>query len=517
MGKKVKKSLEKRKHPADSRSTLEDEAAAAKKQKPDQKKIVDLDDDCLFEILKLLDLYDLTNAAGANRRFEAIARDVFAKKYAKRVICVSNKENANQKTLPSVDMLKRFGDLTTKLHVKYSPGEHCVEINGKIENAIAKNCEKALLEIHITGADKFAFLHTKKPFSNVNKVVFNKGIVHRLIKAFNYLFPTAERLDLVNIEMGAHHTQCIEKSFPAVKHLRLVNVKGYGIYESVQSTIAQNPQIVDLHISTERHHPPLIDEHNSDMLRDVRQAEDERFLRSVLSDENGNESNIDDSSDSVDSFWDESDDDLDLDERIFIDNEFIAHIHQHLKDVQTLSLENRHLEETSTPLNFTSLKRLTLQFAYSETSQIGGDQLNELVLLGGRLDAPCSTLIKQSPNVSKLQIIGYWSSSESIQQMTEAIKGLPKIHEIDICNGIGYFDDDYSADLHKKILSLLGNCKFLARLRFTQKIFTIGSTKQYNDFAHQIHNAFRIVKNKARWTYTLHNKKNDVVALFEKK
>lgn len=52
---------------------------------------VDLNDDCFIKIFEYLEIVDLVNAAAASTKFEAIARNVFSRKFAKDVVTVSNK------------------------------------------------------------------------------------------------------------------------------------------------------------------------------------------------------------------------------------------------------------------------------------------------------------------------------------------------------------------------------------------------------------------------------------------
>lgn len=167
-----------------------------------QTKLTDLSDDCLFDILKHLDVVDLTNVLKSSRRFLNIARDVFNRKYSNKVIEISNAVTSKAGPIlnlqESVAALGQFGDLITKLNVSFV--DKNLHADRQLENAIYNCCCKSLVDIRIylgnrQNRDRFAFdgFVFRERFEKMERFYIQSSCSYefsqRKIHFFDQLFP----------------------------------------------------------------------------------------------------------------------------------------------------------------------------------------------------------------------------------------------------------------------------------------------------------------------------------------
>lgn len=184
-------------------------------------KIFDMNVHCQTEVFKYLDVNDLVNASIVWKNTKPALRDVFARKFGNDVITITNFRSAPDSGLPPTPILRRFGNLITKLKVQYNREypRHCTEM----ERQILKHCRKTVLEIEFVDCDREAFEDIKSPFPLVEKVTFTRCAPNKLVYEFTKWFPNARSLDINESFLETKDFTCIEKRFPRLQHLGIGN------------------------------------------------------------------------------------------------------------------------------------------------------------------------------------------------------------------------------------------------------------------------------------------------------
>lgn len=348
-----------------------------------QMQLTDLIDDCLLEVFKLMTIPNLMNVAEASKSFVKAARDAFQSKYGNKVVVVSNSYSFQTKSLKSVALLKRFGDLMTKLVVNYSYAIHRFDL--PLEMAISKHCAQSLTEITLNGMGDDGFYETEQPFEKVTKVCIRDGFGVLLLED---LFPNVQSLDLVNLKLGTgENTGFIMKNFPSLTHLGLIFTKDTrAMYFSVQhlkTFIRSNPQLISLKLK-----------HNPDNALEI--------------------------------------------STINIDRALLAFINQQLPQLQALSLDlsddDRAYDDISSHY-FGNLKSLSIKFGFHTRQwRISGEQLENLTIkiqpsiLNVYRDKVIKTITLNS-NISKLGFFGGFAGSFPFERV---LKALPKLEELKV-------------------------------------------------------------------------------------
>lgn len=417
-----------------------------KKQKPRKRladkpvesmHIFELNDHCLEEIFQYLSIDEMVCVAHTNKRFRKSVRTVFADKYATETIKVSNAhQQKSSKSLPSTYLIRYFGDSIKKLQVNYESEFN--RFNQSLEAAIMKYCRKTLVDIELVNVDKYAFDRIKSPFKAVKTVCFTRCILGKFTKNLNKWFPNMTSLEFVEANIqDSDDAECIEKNFPKLEHLGIVNViredEGFDYNNADESEInalnipdiftnlnifdciERNPQLRSLKLK-----------HNNDDLR----------------------------------YFNNEDSD-----GIKITSSFLAFVNEKLPQLERLDLTvlQRKFEDrgsNSAQLHFKALKQLKFEVEDTKTLKqfpISTSQLNELVVQSSVLDEQCCKFVERQKECKKLVVRGWWKSAELCEPMTKVIKGFSKLEQIEIqFNGL--------TKKQKDIIALLKNCKSLKSL-----------------------------------------------------
>lgn len=132
-----------------------------------------------------------------------IARATFTGKFGTDCIYISNRFDRNTEKSPyGVQLLKHFGKVITKLHIKYA--ENFRRIDRVIEDAIIAHCQYSLIEITFENADRFTMHEISEPFEKICSVTFNSSQFCGLISSFSTWFPKAKTLNLRQQLHGEH-------------------------------------------------------------------------------------------------------------------------------------------------------------------------------------------------------------------------------------------------------------------------------------------------------------------------
>lgn len=193
--------------------------------------VLDLIDDCLCEIFEFLDIGSLTKAAGTCKRFLNVARDVFSRKYGNDLIELTSAYDLKQKVVPSVALLKCFGDLIKTVKVKY---DKCDRFNMFLENAIADHCQQSLKAITFFRIPDFGFYKIEKPFVNVESIRFIYRCPASLFPKFNQTFPNAQKYSFVYTSFQVKDIQ----HFPSATHINLIRPRTISTFLRHQSCAA---------------------------------------------------------------------------------------------------------------------------------------------------------------------------------------------------------------------------------------------------------------------------------------
>lgn len=189
-------------------------------ESPSQKKIVDIDNDCLERMFEYLDFCDLINVAEANVHLRVAAETVFVWKLKKRLIVVEIEEKLRKIAHPligiyddacpdigiyddaisirtsllAVRTIRLFGQSITGIHLKIKTNDFLRE---NFFRHVNEYCHKTLNILQIFGDHSNMFGAVTHPFENVEKFSYDGGTLGPGCEHFNRLFPRLSQIKLV--------------------------------------------------------------------------------------------------------------------------------------------------------------------------------------------------------------------------------------------------------------------------------------------------------------------------------
>lgn len=410
------------------RKTTSKKQKKSRKSKKTELQLIDLNDRCIIKILSFLSINDLVNISTSSPRFKICSWFVFTQNFANNVITVCN-ETTSAGRLPSELLLSNFGHLIKYLKVKYKDDYY--RFNSELDKHIIKYCEKSVTEIKFINLDKFAFDQLKRPFKSVTKVIFTACVVGKLIFQFNKWFPNAQSLDFVESKiLSWTDAKCIEKCFPKLQHLGIINPKradenfNYEFEEAnallfrpifsntnLKAAIDVNPQLKSLKLK-----------HNNNDLEHVN-----------YSDECG----------------------------IKINPRLLGYINEKLPLLDELDLMVSQIDVEAQRerqhVQFNNLRKIRFIFDDAVTLkyyEISTRQPTELILTGDVLNDSCVIFLSKNKQWEKIAFNGRWESSQSFEAVKRKIMKCSILKSLKMSiNGL--------KNKQKEVLSLLNECKFL--------------------------------------------------------
>lgn len=144
----------------------------------------------LIQIFSMVNLKDLTALGSACKRFNQIARKVFAKNHSQELFEV----HATEPLVKTAEILRCFENLFTRLAVFYS---NKLKANVKIDVLVNKYCHHTLSEMHFSNVGLYSSARTFIfPFRNVTNLVIRSGLLSGKLDDIMTLFPNIMKLDL---------------------------------------------------------------------------------------------------------------------------------------------------------------------------------------------------------------------------------------------------------------------------------------------------------------------------------
>lgn len=409
--------------------------------------IENLNDYCLLKIFENLSMNDLVNISVTSPRFNSSTCIIFAHKFAKYEITITNDVLPQMNQMPSVLLLKSFGHLIEKLKVIYK--EDYNRFNHELEKAIIKYSTDYVTEIKFIKADKFAFVQIKQPLKAVTKVVFISCVVGRFIFEFNKWFPNAKSLELLESTiLSVSDRTCIEQIFPKLEHLAIVNPKQHG----EGAMIDYDPNDFFLQ--------PLFSNVNlmvavslNPQLRSLKLKHNDTFLENH-SDHCG----------------------------IKITQNLLAYLNEKLPFLDELDLFVSHedFQDHTQQVHFESLRKIRFVVDYAHTLKnyaISTRQPAKLIITARKaLNGSCSVFLRQNKMWRKIVFNGDWDSYQSYECLKIHLPKFPILSSIKISvNGS-------LNDKRNQVLSLLNECKFLTKLKICFSIVQWSKIVQSFDY-----------------------------------
>lgn len=372
-------------------------------------KLTDINSDCLETIFEYLDFGDLLNVADANKCLKNVACTVYFRNYRhKEVLLIEARHyqcrvfkilinciNVNDlKT--SLQLLRCFGGLISEI-VFYSRGD--AYHNGKraypdltqyILGYVNEYCVESLISVTFYEDFDGIIKHLKNSFKKVEKVSIKQGVVPENIR-LNELFPNMRELYCICFSFTSYLTE----HFPNLQHL---DVTIWQTQESIKSKnemktiLCLNPQLKSLRINS-----PGI----------------QRFLNPPLL----TAIVLDDAQDSLQNL-----ETLTMHGTYFSGSKFEGDP-IHLRNVKHFNIHLQgllHEPLPRIPISFGQLESFKLQYITN-------------------FDDEFYKFVERHPTIKKL-IISY-DSPKNDQYQSKLAYVLPKLTDIEICNGRFSIDD----------------------------------------------------------------------------
>lgn len=196
-------------------------------------KLSNVNQDCLKNIFKYLELEDLLNVANANKYIKPATEQPFVEKYSKRFIQIVRYKRSGpieefnsivcvQRYKQILQLLRCFGHLITKLDYCYnatSVSTYCAPLPSyqRILSYINEYCAESLTNFHVYPA--YAFEKFTKPFPKVEQLLIEHSLLET--SCLGELFSNVRHLT-----MKGQGSLCTAAKFPKLFYLELCN--GYG-------------------------------------------------------------------------------------------------------------------------------------------------------------------------------------------------------------------------------------------------------------------------------------------------
>lgn len=222
----------------------------------EQIQIIDLNDDCVENIMENLKIRDLLNASDTCKKFKAIAEIVFRRKYSKESVCFNLYGQQNLARFDNnfigiyaldfaLPFFRCFGHLITRLTLDYT---YAFPKVAQINKYIKKYCTESLGEFTFIAIRGCYFDNVFKPFLKVKIVKFTNCSLTTKLKQVNEWFPNMSEMILFSTEL----TEPMQ--FPHLTKFTFA-VKLGQIYfgqEDIAKMILLNPQLQSLNINAHR-------------------------------------------------------------------------------------------------------------------------------------------------------------------------------------------------------------------------------------------------------------------------
>lgn len=234
-------------------------------------RIIDMNEDCIEHVLRLLNFEDLLSVAESNGLLSSVACRVishrchryplklifigseFRWKYHNQDYRIDNGRIYALKFRTSVKILRYFGCLCSQVEIHY---EHMsLKEKRTIEFYLSKYCSDesaSITDILLEDCPADAFYSIKKPLKSVQNVTLTGDskldftLINKTIPNLSYL-----KLPWVQVPDG----KCIEGKFPSLKQLDVeINDRTNGFSASnIQQVIKMNPQLIRVCIKVHQH------------------------------------------------------------------------------------------------------------------------------------------------------------------------------------------------------------------------------------------------------------------------
>lgn len=214
-----------------------------------------------FEGIKLVDL--LKNA-NKSENCLGLATRTFEENFSIKKFAIHSPTSSNEAIITdyssldtvhiydiqsTINLLKFFGNLISKLSVSYVDANKYQEIN----DLIIKQCTESLTEIHFGSFEGNTWIDQAEPFNRVRKLSIGRTIEKRENKSMSLekLFPYTEEVDLDSIE--CFDDTFVEQVFPSLKKISVklapYNRSNYLKASDVGKLLKQNSQIRSLEVN----------------------------------------------------------------------------------------------------------------------------------------------------------------------------------------------------------------------------------------------------------------------------
>lgn len=235
-------------------------------------RIIDMNEDCIEHVLKLLNFEDLLSVAESNELLSSVTSRVISSRFRQYGLAlifngsafrfreyhnqdyrIDNGEICALKFRTGVKLLKHFGRVCTKISIGYK--HMSLKEKRTIEYYLSKYCSDELASIEdltLEDCPEDALHLIKKPLRSIRNVIIT-GDSQLKFNSINKSIPNMECLKLTWIQMA--DTKCIEREFPSLKQLNVEiydRINGFTA-NNIQTAIKLNPQITRVYVKAHQH------------------------------------------------------------------------------------------------------------------------------------------------------------------------------------------------------------------------------------------------------------------------
>lgn len=209
------------------------------------KKLNELNPDCLIEIFRYLSAQDLLNVFEYDYRLLDAARYVFKIKHRDRRVyqLSSNRIKDDHQMSQIINQLKGFGGVLSHMAIIFSDENR--QFDEVIEKKVLKHCRKSLTSIRFENATANLMDMIKRPFEQVEKIIFEKCDFGELALNLFKWFPRAHNL-LLHGNSNRVNPKIFKQHHPQLTELIVKNMKISNC--DLINFIKLNPQLKSLTI-----------------------------------------------------------------------------------------------------------------------------------------------------------------------------------------------------------------------------------------------------------------------------
>lgn len=161
-------------------------------------RIINLNENCLENIMGYLDFNDLTSLAVCNTRFQETAIYVYRHHFADQLIQFHSPTSSMAQYQTLMNILNAFGDHIRKLHVTFCIERQFDVRDQLIFSKINENCSKSLVELNLSGVRRNMII--TKPFSHLRKLTITNSFLDKSIANLPQTAPQLTSLEYHNVE-----------------------------------------------------------------------------------------------------------------------------------------------------------------------------------------------------------------------------------------------------------------------------------------------------------------------------